>query len=288
MAPRTREEIVSDVSQGPGWWQASDLKWYPPDTHPDYQAPAEVAPPDHDEEEPPGYEAYQAAQPAPAWNPAHDEFGLAGGPAAQPVTVASSLAPPVAPPPEWLTPQPSTAGAGPDQWAAQPSTPYTSQPAAKGRNLTAVLSVFGIIVVAGVAVLLFITLTRSSPNANSVARSVVGDLNAGKFSNVCSQAAPGTESAKCTADLSQISGEHITFRLTLGSTTTSGSKAIAVVDGSECVLGQCNSNNKDFYQLENGGTFAQLYAAAVAGSGSNSAFLIPLVEIGGKWYVTGL
>src|SRR4051812_42496861 len=26
--------IVSDVSQGEGWWRASDGKWYPPDTHP--------------------------------------------------------------------------------------------------------------------------------------------------------------------------------------------------------------------------------------------------------------
>src|SRR5271170_6814055 len=26
---------MSDVSQGPGWWQASDLKWYPPDKRSD-------------------------------------------------------------------------------------------------------------------------------------------------------------------------------------------------------------------------------------------------------------
>ena len=30
---------MSDVSQGPGWWQASDLKWYPPELHADYVAP---------------------------------------------------------------------------------------------------------------------------------------------------------------------------------------------------------------------------------------------------------
>ncbi len=35
---------MSDHSQGPGWWQASDAKWYPPETHPSrMQAPA--APP---------------------------------------------------------------------------------------------------------------------------------------------------------------------------------------------------------------------------------------------------
>ena len=27
---------MSDTSQGPGWWQASDNNWYPPEQHPDY------------------------------------------------------------------------------------------------------------------------------------------------------------------------------------------------------------------------------------------------------------
>jgi len=30
---------MSDVSQGAGWWQASDGKWYPPEQHPSYQPP---------------------------------------------------------------------------------------------------------------------------------------------------------------------------------------------------------------------------------------------------------
>ncbi|MEQ8840672.1 MAG: hypothetical protein RIB98_06800 [Acidimicrobiales bacterium] len=36
---------MSDTSQGDGWWQASDGKWYPPETHPDYTAPAPSTPP---------------------------------------------------------------------------------------------------------------------------------------------------------------------------------------------------------------------------------------------------
>ncbi len=31
---------MSDTSQGPGWWQASDGMWYPPEQAPGYQAPA--------------------------------------------------------------------------------------------------------------------------------------------------------------------------------------------------------------------------------------------------------
>lgn len=27
---------MSDMSQGDGWWEASDSKWYPQEEHPDY------------------------------------------------------------------------------------------------------------------------------------------------------------------------------------------------------------------------------------------------------------
>ena len=36
---------MSDVPQGPGWWIASDGKWYPPEHHPDYQPPITPAAP---------------------------------------------------------------------------------------------------------------------------------------------------------------------------------------------------------------------------------------------------
>jgi hypothetical protein len=31
---------MSDVAQGPGWWEASDERWYPPELHPNWQAQA--------------------------------------------------------------------------------------------------------------------------------------------------------------------------------------------------------------------------------------------------------
>ncbi len=31
---------MSDYPTGPGWWQASDDRWYPPESHPDYRPPA--------------------------------------------------------------------------------------------------------------------------------------------------------------------------------------------------------------------------------------------------------
>ncbi len=36
---------MSDESQGPGWWLASDGKWYPPEQAPGYQPPPPYAPP---------------------------------------------------------------------------------------------------------------------------------------------------------------------------------------------------------------------------------------------------
>ncbi len=35
---------MSDVSGGPGWWQASDGKWYRPEQHPDYRPPSPPPP----------------------------------------------------------------------------------------------------------------------------------------------------------------------------------------------------------------------------------------------------
>lgn len=36
---------MSNQSQGPGWWVASDGKWYPPETHPSASTPAAPPPP---------------------------------------------------------------------------------------------------------------------------------------------------------------------------------------------------------------------------------------------------
>lgn len=45
---------MSDVSQGPGWWQASDGRWYPPTAQPG-PAPAPTGPPSPYGPPPAGY-----------------------------------------------------------------------------------------------------------------------------------------------------------------------------------------------------------------------------------------
>ncbi len=80
---------MSDVSEGPGWWQASDGKWYAPELHPDYVPPA--APPTAEAAaEPPAPEpiapepteptAAEPIGPPPAGPPAGPPLGAPGGP----------------------------------------------------------------------------------------------------------------------------------------------------------------------------------------------------------------
>jgi Transmembrane region of lysyl-tRNA synthetase len=55
---------MSDVSQGPGWWQAADLKWYPPELHADYEEPT---PPDEQPQQPSDSNLAATQQRRPGW-----------------------------------------------------------------------------------------------------------------------------------------------------------------------------------------------------------------------------
>lgn len=46
---------MSEYSQGPGWWQASDGKWYPPQSHPSQQTQPTQPPPPQPFSAPPPY-----------------------------------------------------------------------------------------------------------------------------------------------------------------------------------------------------------------------------------------
>lgn len=73
---------VADTSQGDGWWQASDRKWYPPETHPDYQPPPPEPPtsslPPPQPKRPIDYIAQMPDRPQPDFQRGRDEYILAG------------------------------------------------------------------------------------------------------------------------------------------------------------------------------------------------------------------
>lgn len=111
---------MSDVSQGEGWWLASDGKWYPPETHPQYVAPSALVDPASslEPEQPTGSLDFgnwgslpadpQLVQTAPPPEPMFAP--QAYGPPPDP----GPLAPPVSPPAQWAPPaDPGYAGSGP-------------------------------------------------------------------------------------------------------------------------------------------------------------------------------
>ena len=67
---------MSDYPEGPGWWQASDQKWYPPESFPS-DAPAQQPPP--------------SSAPAPSYGqpPAGQEWGVPPGPGIPPAPGAA-------------------------------------------------------------------------------------------------------------------------------------------------------------------------------------------------------
>lgn len=101
---------MSDGPQGPGWWQAADLKWYPPDLQPDYDAA-----PDSAEQPLPSPDQPADGAPGPGWWRAADlkwyppELHSDHEAPPEPLAV-SPLAPPVAAP----------TGAGDPRTAAPP------------------------------------------------------------------------------------------------------------------------------------------------------------------------
>lgn len=159
---------MSEVSEGPGWWIASDGKWYPPELHPSRPQPAPpplvVGPPG------PG-PAPEATAPGPADEGFHVGAGAApkffvppivpdlapGQPEATPDQVAPppQAPPPLAPSPQPLAPQapsnrplvavaglPQTRhGANASPWESE--SPYSSshqnQPTARSTASTSVL-----------------------------------------------------------------------------------------------------------------------------------------------------
>jgi len=103
---------MASSPEGPGWWQASDGQWYPPESHPNYRPPAAppTAPPTEQYQLPPTqptpqYQAPPAAPPyqAPTAPPAYGQpnpYGQPpqGPPPGQYVGGAYGAPPPAAPP----------------------------------------------------------------------------------------------------------------------------------------------------------------------------------------------
>lgn len=129
---------MSDIPLGPGWWQASDGKWYHPDLHPSARAArnaATIAAPAEDQT------SFAAGSPAVASAPAEAPPANPAGAGSPPGTSAAAQSPPTAGPghgsPLGAEPaaQPGPGSqqrpAGePGPGGAEPSWPYRAEPSA--------------------------------------------------------------------------------------------------------------------------------------------------------------
>jgi hypothetical protein len=188
---------VSDASQGPGWWLASDGKWYPPDQVPGPATPPEPVTPVTPAATPPITPPAAPVVPTPVVPP--PVIPAAAPPAAPPP--AAPAPPPAAPPPGGYTPPPTQASSAPP-------------PAKKSGNgcLKAFLIVFVIVVVLGIG--LFVVLgfvvkkgvdsVNSDINAEKKVEQRTGISSNPLFFN--SKHPPqddiSTDSMKCTTDSS--------------------------------------------------------------------------------------
>ena len=88
---------MSDRSPGPGWWQASDGKWYPPESAPGYQSPAPGVSPASPDPQPgpygqaaPPFQPGPYSQPGPYGQPSPSAYGgFPGAPKTDGLAVAS-------------------------------------------------------------------------------------------------------------------------------------------------------------------------------------------------------
>lgn len=145
---------MSDTPQGPGWWKASDDKWYPPEQHPDYQGGSSPEP-----VEPSG-------QPS------------SGDVAVPPVT------PPAATPP---TTPPAAAAGVPGATTGTPNTPGAApgatQTAAKenGSKSKLIVAVVAVVAVIAAGFVLVNVLGDDKASADGVALTPLGKAGADGF-----------------------------------------------------------------------------------------------------------
>ncbi len=156
---------MSDTPVGPGWWKASDDKWYPPEQHPDYQPPANAA-------EQPAEPAETPADPAPTEPPAEptapvEQPAEPTAPAAEvpppaPATPAADVPPPAPATPAAQVPPPApvtAAGDVPPPGAPPPAAPTTGDGDGEGKGGSTKVIV-GIVAVIALIAGAFVVITQ--------------------------------------------------------------------------------------------------------------------------------
>ena len=153
----------------------------------------------------------------------------------------------------------------------------------RGR-LVAVLATAGVLILASAGAAFALTRDPSLAAARSVADTTTTDLAAKNYAGYCSAAIPAQRSA-C---LSQFSGAAATItNFRVGEVTVEGNEALFVDTGTICVAGTCHTNADPKAGLDDGKTFAQVYALEISSTQVGPPWVSAMMQVGGTWYLTG-
>ncbi len=153
----------------------------------------------------------------------------------------------------------------------------------RGR-LVAVLATAGVLILASAGAVFALTRDPTLAAARSVADTATTDLAAKDYAGYCSAAIPAQRSA-C---LSQFSGAAATItNFRVGEVTVEGNEALFVNTGTICVAGTCHTNSDPKAGLDDGKTFAQIYALEISSTQVGPTWVSAMTHVGGTWYLTG-
>ncbi len=272
---------MSDSPQAPGWWQASDGRWYPPagtPVPPPPGSPGTPAPPPPGTPAPPSL----AKGPPPPGGDATQAFGPTGGPGATP-----------APPPGFPPGGPPSGPYGPTTVPPGGYGPPTVPPAApkkkSGAGLYVVLALVAFVAIAGTAVFFLVSGGDDGPGPTTepvvterLKLLAADEVGAAAFGSSFQSselpglaAAAGTAAAGVRSSLSSGPGDALvatgsTARLYGGSRTDQVCDAIAVADALDG-------------DGERGSAFAGALGVTVADVRNYLVGLTPVILVNDTW-----
>ncbi|MCC5953731.1 MAG: hypothetical protein JJU45_16685 [Acidimicrobiia bacterium] len=152
---------MSDTSQGPGWWQASDGKWYAPELHPDAAARTVQYDPAAHAESVPSTEVRSTGGPPTGADPTAVVQPPQGMPPTTPTSTPPAAMAPGGPPPGATPPGATPPGATP------PGVGPTPPPAQPSRNRTPLIIALVVLLAAVLGVGAGLLLTRGGDESTS-------------------------------------------------------------------------------------------------------------------------
>ncbi len=280
---------MSDQSQGNGWWLASDGKWYPPETHPDYNPPVQ-----------PGYLAPEGLG---NFNQNHSQQQQTQFYQPQSSNYNNPNSYPNYPNPQQSWPYPGQANQTyqpyglPQGFQNQEyqQNAYNNQNAApdktdrsKRKKLTRAIIAVGIILIILVATAIVGLETNNSNSPVDPVNTFLTATNAKNYSKACS-AFPKNYYNQCMTRFSQLNSQAtMTLTVHAGNYVISGNLAIVTIVGKTCYsVGSthtCDANSNPNAGLP---TKGQSFAAAWNFDvySSTPVPYLPCIRINGTWYL---